>query len=517
MARVRKRQAPLEMTPAEFRGAGHELVERIAGFLQSLPERPVTPGLAPRKVRSRLGGGRAPKKGVPARRLLREASDLLFSSSLFTGHPRFLGYIVASPAPVGALGEMLAAAVNANLGAWTLSPMATEIEAQAVRWIAEMLGYPTTAGGLLTSGGNVANFIGFLAARRAGAPWNVRESGVGSGPGPLCLYASEETHTWVQKAADLFGLGTGAIRFVPTGGDLRIDMQALRSRIRDDRKQGAVPFLVVGTAGTVSTGAVDPLPEMAALCRREKLWFHVDAAYGGFAAKVRGAPPDLAGIALADSVAVDPHKWLYAPLEAGCALVRDRGRLLDAFHYRPPYYQFGDGEADETTNFYELGIQNSRGFRALKVWLGLRQAGQSGYRRMIAEDMRLARLLWRGADRHPELEAGTCELSITTFRYVPQDLGGRGGREEDYLNRLNTELLSRLQQGGEAYLSNAVVAGRFLLRSCVVNFRTDRADIEALPEIVVRVGRRVDRELRPKRPPRRAARGPTKVVRRGEA
>jgi aromatic-L-amino-acid decarboxylase len=507
MAKTRRRQAALEMAAAEFRDTGHELVERVAAFLEGLPDRPVTRGLTPREVRARLGGGRAPQKGLPARRLLSEAADLLFSSSLFTGHPRFLGYIVSSPAPVGALADMLAAAVNPNVGAWSLSPVATEIERQTIRWIAEMLGYPPTAGGLLTSGGNVANFIGFLAARRAGAPWNVRESGVGSGPGPLCLYASEETHTWVHKAADLFGLGTEAIRFVPTDGDLRIDLEALRRKIRDDRRQGAVPFLVVGTAGTVSTGAVDPLPRMAALCRREKLWFHVDAAYGGFAAKVRGAPADLAGIALADSVAVDPHKWLYAPLEAGCALVRDRGRLLDAFHYRPSYYRFGEEETDETTNFYELGIQNSRGFRALKVWLGLRQAGQAGYRRMIAEDMRLARLLWREARRHPEIEVGTCELSITTFRYVPEDLAGRSGHDEDYLNSLNTELLSRLQQGGQAYLSNAVVAGRFLLRSCIVNFRTDRADMRALPEIVARVGRQVDREFRPKAVRRRPSRG----------
>jgi aromatic-L-amino-acid decarboxylase len=496
MAKTGKRRAPLAMTPAEFRGAGHALVDRIAAFLESLPDRPVAPGLSPGELRARLGGGPAPRRGTRARKLLEQTADLLFSGSLFTGHPRFLGYIVSSPAPVGALADMLAAAVNPNLGAWSLSPIATEIEVQTVRWIAEMLGYPTTAGGLLTSGGNVANFIGFLAARRARAPWNVRESGVGARGRTLCLYASEETHTWVQKAADLFGLGTEAIRWVPTDRGLRMDVEALGRRIREDRKLGAIPFLVVGTAGTVSTGAVDPLRRLATLCRREKLWFHVDAAYGGFAAKVPGAPTDLAGIALADSVAVDPHKWLYAPLEAGCALVRDRERLRDAFHYRPPYYRFDDGATEGTTNYYDLGIQNSRGFRALKVWLGLRQAGQAGYRRMIAEDMRLARLLWNEARRHPELEAATCGLSITTFRYVPKDLAGGRLRREEYLNRLNSELLSRLQQGGEAYLSNAVVAGRFLLRSCIVNFRTSRSDIEALPDIVARVGRRVDRDLR---------------------
>jgi aromatic-L-amino-acid decarboxylase len=498
-----RRRSPLEMTAGEFRSAGHSLVNRIAGFLENLPSRPVAPGLSPAQVRARLGGGRVPRRGTSARKLLDRAAELLFANSVFSGHPRFLAYVISSPSPIGALADLLAAAVNPNVGAWSLSPIATEIEAQSVRWIAEMLGYPTTAGGLLTSGGNTANFIGFLAARCAKAPWNVREAGVGATGRRLCLYASTETHTWVQKAADLFGLGTDAIRWIETDGELRIDVSALRRQVRVDREEGAVPFLVVGSAGTVSTGAVDPLPKLAALCRREKLWLHVDAAYGGFAAGIPGAPRDLSGIALADSVAVDPHKWLYAPLEAGCALVRDRSRLQDAFHYQPPYYHFGEEGAEEGINYYDLGLQNSRGFRALKVWLGLRQAGQAGYRRMIADDMKLARLLWRQARRHPELEAGTCGLSITTFRYVPEDLSGRSGRDEKYLNRLNTELLSRLQAGGEAYLSNAIVGGRFLLRSCIVNFRTARADIEALPGVVVRLGRELDRELRPGRARRR--------------
>jgi aromatic-L-amino-acid decarboxylase len=510
MAKAGGRRPPLEMPAAEFRAAGRALVDRVASWLESLPSRRVAPGLSPAQVRSRLGGGPAPRRGRPARALLDEAADLLFSNSVFSGHPRFLAYIVSSPAPVGALADLLSSAVNPNVGAWSLSPIATEIEAQTIRWIAEMLGYPTNAGGLLTSGGNVANFIGFLAARRAQTPWNVRETGVGSPEGRLCLYASTETHTWVQKAADLFGLGTESIRWIDTDRGLRMDTGALSRRIREDRRRGAIPFLVVASAGTVSTGAVDPLPRLAALCRRQKLWLHVDAAYGGFAAKVRGAPPDLAGIALADSVAVDPHKWLYAPLEAGCALVRDRSRLRDTFHYQPPYYHFGEDDADEAINYYDYGLQNSRGFRALKVWIALRLAGQSGYRKMISEDMALARLLWKEARRHPELEAGTCGLSITTFRYVPKDLSGEEARNKDYLNELNTELLSRLQLGGQAYLSNAVVAGCFLLRSCIVNFRTSRADIEALPEIVARLGRQVDEELRP----RTSRKGPSSKSRR---
>jgi len=493
------RQAPLEMTGEEFRAAGHAVVDRLADFLATQSARPVAPSLSPGEVRALLGADGAPELGTAAGPLLEEAARLLLDNSTLSGHPRFLAYVVSSPSPIGALADLMAAIVNPNVGAWDLAPIATEIEAQSVRWIAEMLGYPSDCGGLLTSGGNMANFVGFLAARRARAPWDVRVEGAGPrGAGRLAVYTSAETHTWVHKAADLFGLGTGSIRWVSTDDAQRMDVDALRRQIREDRASGWLPMLVAATAGTVSTGAVDPLPRIAAVCREEGLWFHVDGAYGGFAAVVPGAPEDLRGLALADSVAVDPHKWLYAPLEAGCALVRDRELLRGAFEYRPIYYHLREeGETkDEAINYYQFGPQNSRGFRALKVWLGLRQAGQSGYRRMIADDIALARSLYAEVQRHPELEAFTLGLSVTTFRYVPAELAGNPSRDEEYLDRLNTEILTRLQRGGEVYLSNAVVRGRFLLRSCVVNFRTTAEDIAAVPEIVARVGRQVHQDLK---------------------
>jgi glutamate/tyrosine decarboxylase-like PLP-dependent enzyme len=490
------RGAPLDISAEEFRAAGHGLVDRIADFLGSLSSRPVTPGLSPSEIRKRLGGAGAPEEGQPAGRLLEEAAELLFANSVLTGHPRFLGYIVGAPAPIGALADLLASAVNPNVGTWNLAPMATEIEAQAVRWIAEMLGFPAACGGLLTSGGNMANFVGFLAARRAKAPWPIRSAGLAAkGAVPLCLYASSETHTWLQKAADLFGLGTDAIRWVKAGAGQRMDVGELERLIGEDRAAGRHPFLVVGSGGTVSTGAVDPLPRLAEICRREGLWFHVDAAYGGFATKVPGAPEDLAGLALADSVAVDPHKWLYIPVEAGCALVRDPASLGETFEFQPAYYR-PHREGDEYIDYHAYGMQNSRSFRALKVWLALRQAGQRGYRRMIADDIALAAELFDRVSRHPRLEAGTRGLSITTFRYVPEGIAPGTPAGEKYLDRLNAELVERLQAGGEVYLSNAVVGGRYFLRTCLVNFRTSRRDIEAIPEIVVRAGRTLDGQMR---------------------
>jgi aromatic-L-amino-acid/L-tryptophan decarboxylase len=482
------RDAPLAMDAATFRQVGHRLVDQVAGFLESLPHRPVTHDESPSAIRAALDlDGPLPEAGSDPGPLLEQTARGLFDHSLFNGHPRFFGYITAPPAPIGILGDLLASAVNANVGAWLLSPAASEIESQTVRWIAELIGYPTTCGGLLVSGGNMANFVGFFAGRVARAPWDLRREGVAAGAGRLVVYVSAETHTWIQKATDLSGLGTAAIRWMATDADLRMDVDALRRQIAADERAGDLPFMVVGTAGSVSTGAIDPLAELAAVCRERHLWFHVDGAYGGFAAASDDAPAELAGLALADSVAVDPHKWLYAPLEAGCALVRDPERLRAAFAYHPPYYHF----EERATNFVDFGLQNSRGFRALKVWLALRQAGARGYRQMISDDMRLSRRLAEAVARHPDLELATQALSITTFRFVPPELRDARGTEagERALNQVNEQLLERLQRGGHAFVSNAVVGGRFLLRACIVNFRTGPADVDALPEIVAKAGR----------------------------
>jgi glutamate/tyrosine decarboxylase-like PLP-dependent enzyme len=371
--------------------------------------------------------------------------------------------------------------------------MATEIEAQTVRWLAQFLGYPSGCGGLLLSGGNMANLTCFLAARAAHAGWDVRKQGIAGGP-RLCAYASADTHTWIQKAADIAGLGTEAIRWIGVDKQQRMDLAALGAQYRRDLEQGYQPFLVVGSAGTVSTGAVDPLPDLAAFCQECKLWFHVDGAYGAFATGSESAPADLKGLSAADSVAVDPHKWLYAPLEAGCALVRDPAALRKAFSYHPPYYSF-DLEA---INYFDIGPQNSRGFRALKVWLALQQAGAAAYREMIQDDIALARHLYDIASSHPELEVFTNNLSITTLRYVPPELrAGIGSVEtEAYLNRLNQRLLTCLENSGQVFCSNALIEGKFALRFCIVNFRTSTGDIEAIPPLLVRFGSQTHAELK---------------------
>lgn len=467
------RHSPLDMDPEEFRAAGHQLINQIADFYKALPHAQVTPGQTPSQVRAVLGDAKLPEVPEANDGIVQHAWALLEKHSLHNGHPRFAGYVTSSAAPIGALAELMAAAVNPNVGAWILGPIGTEIEAQCVKWIADFLDYPADCGGVLVSGGTMANFVGFLAARTHACP-SIRAEGVRAAR--LVVYASKETHTWVQKAADMFGLGTNAIRWIPADSQQRMEPAALSHQIQLDRAQGFQPFLIAATAGTVSTGAVDPIRALSAIAKAEGLWLHIDGAYGAPAAALPGADEDLRSLHLANSLAVDPHKWFYAPLEAGCALVKNAQHLPDTFDYSPAYYHF---DADAPLNYYQHGPQNSRGFRALKVWMGLRAAGRQGLIQTIADDIALARQLFDEVQKHPALEALTTGLSITTFRYNPPGVAD--------INTLNERLLDRIQKSGELFLSNAIIDGKFALRACIVNFRTQPADIAAIPRLVLKI------------------------------
>jgi len=483
-----RRHSPIEMDASAFREAGHQLIDEISDFLSSISQYPVTTAPTPRSLQAKLPKG-MPLTGADPTALIKEVWRLMAENSLLNGHPRFWGYITSSPAPVGMLADLLASAINSNCGAFVLSPMATEIEKQTIQWLGELIGYPA-GGGIMVSGGNEANFIGFLAARKAKLNWDIRKLGLQPSQGKWRLYASVETHTWINKAADLFGLGLDSIRWIPIDEDQKMNVSLLEQTIMGDKKDGLIPFLVVGAAGSVGTGTIDPLSEIAAVCKKHDCWFHIDGAYGGFAAALPELKEQFRGFELADSIAIDPHKWLYSPLEAGCTLVKDANSLTDAFSFHPVYYNF-DGE--EETNYYERGLQNSRGFRALKVWLVLRQVGAEGHIRMIREDILLAKRLFDILSQNKEIEVVSQHLSITTFRYKPTDIDG--SIDQEYLNKLNQTLLNRLQSGGEVFPSNAVLNGNFLLRVCIVNFRTSLSDIELLPDIILREGRPIHDQM----------------------
>ena len=488
------RHAPIDIPPERFRSAGHQLIDRIADLLGTMRKRKVTAGRSASEIRKLIkASATVPADGSELEPLIAEVTELLTRHSLYNGHPKFLGYVTSSPAPVGMLADLLAAAVNANVGAWALSPVATEIEAQTIRWIAELLSYPPTCSGVLVSGGNVANYVGIYTALRSVFP---RDSATHT-PERIAravIYASSETHTWIEKAIDMFGLPTDALRSIGVDSSRRLLLEDLKSRLTADLKAGRIPVAVVGNAGTVSTGAIDLLPAMAEVCRQHQVWFHVDGAYGGFAAMIDAVPNDIRGLSQADSVAIDPHKWLYSPLEAGCALVRVPEKHRAAYSYHPPYYHFGE----EATNFVDYGPQNSRGFRALKVWMGLRQVGRRGYERMIGDDIALARELYDHLADDANFEVFTLSLSIVTFRYVPEEHRNRleVSAATEYLNELNKALQARLEVSGELFVSNAVIEDRYLLRACIVNFRTSSKDIAEIPGIISRHGQQMHEELR---------------------
>jgi glutamate/tyrosine decarboxylase-like PLP-dependent enzyme len=488
---MRTGKSHIEIDREEFRKIGYQLIDTLSDFISTIDQKPVTTGETPKEIQQVLGSAQLPEHGLSAAAVVKKASDLLLNHSLLNGHPKFLGYITSSATPIGALADLLAASVNPNVGANILSPMATAIEKQTVKWLAEFIGLSPGYGGLLVSGGNMANFTAFLAARTAKAPKSLKENGLGNTSRDMVLYCSKTTHTWIEKAAVLFGHGSNSIRWIPTHADNKMNNDLLVQAIEADLKSGKKPIMVVGTAGDVSTGVVDHLAGLAAICKTYDLWFHIDGAYGIPAAASPEHKLLFEGMELADSIALDPHKWLYAPLEAGCTLVKNPQHLIDTFSSHPTYYNFSTIDDEPSLNYYEYGLQNSRGFRALKVWMALQQIGKHGYIELINEDIALSRFFFEEANKHPELEAVTQNLSITTLRYVPYGFM----HDETYLNLLNEKLLNVIQLGGEVFLSNAVVFDKYCLRGCIVNFRTSRKDILEIIDIIVREGRELHRQL----------------------
>jgi len=486
------RNSPLEMNSEEFRRIGHELVDSLSSFFKSIEKKKVTTAESAEELQKLIGNLPVPEDGTAPGKILSAATELLLNHSLLNGHPRFFGYITASPAPIGALADLLASSVNPNVGASILSPVATEIEKQTIRWIADLVGLPSHFGGILVSGGNMANFNAFLAARTLKGPKNIKEEGLPGSSRKLLIYCSRATHIWIEKATILFGLGSNSIRWIATENN-RMDIQLLEKTILEDLNNNNLPMMVVGNAGDVSTGATDDLETIALICRRFGIWFHVDGAYGLPAAIIPEMKPLFKGIEEADSIAMDPHKWLYSPLEAGCTLIRDMDLLKQTFSFHPVYYNFSGDDEYQPLNYYEYGLQNSRGFRALKVWLAIQQAGRKGYEKMIAEDIRLSKLLYKLVGENHELEAVTQNLSITTLRYVPE-----ANNDLTYLNELNEALANDLQTGGEAFLSNAIIDGKYCLRACIVNFRTSEEDVVSLIDIIINQGRKIHKKLREK-------------------
>jgi aromatic-L-amino-acid decarboxylase len=498
---VAQRPAPvrdLDWDPKRGRAFADRTADLWQELIERLPTLPVSGRWTAEQVRDAVARP-IPEEPTPDDELFGYLHDLTFDWSAYPGHPRFMAYISGAGTIPGAAADLLAGGINANLGGWQLSPSATEIELSLTRWFAnDVFGLPVGSGGLITSGGAMATFIGLKAARDHRAGWDVRHEGVSAGP-PLALYLSMETHVVSDRAADMLGIGLSNVRHVPVDTDYRMQVDELRERIREDLDAGVKPFAVVGTAGTVSTGAVDPLGQIADVCEEYGLWFHVDGAYGGPAMLAEDLRPLFTGIERADSIAFDPHKWLYTPHSGGCIVVRDMRHLQESFDVYASYTVQDKGYTQHGLDLGRHGPQFSRGFSALKVWVSLLAHGRAAYARRISHDAELARYLGACVQERPEFElAAPVGLSITCFRYVPEGLGGPdGAAREAYLDELNHRLMTEIQLDGRAYISNAILDGRFVLRSCIVNFRTEAEDLDAVLDVAAELGAKLDAELRP--------------------
>jgi aromatic-L-amino-acid/L-tryptophan decarboxylase len=475
----------LDWSPERARQLGEDVVDLWTELLARLPELPVSRDFRADRVRQRLALT-LPEDPMERGDLLEHLRALVLENSIYPGHPGFLAYISGAGTVPGAAADLIAAGLNQNLGPFRLSPGGTTIEEHLTGWLARRFGLPEEAGGQLVAGGAMANLVALKVARDRALGDGARERGVGEGP-PLAFYASTESHVVQARAADVLGLGTAAVRPVPVDEGWRMRTDALADALQRDLEAGARPAAVIATAGTTATGAIDPLPEIAELCESHRVHFHVDACYGGPAVLADDLRPLLEGIERADSIVVDAHKWLYTPLLGGCVLVRERELLPTAFASEASYTWLHE-DARQGVDFAMHGPDFSRSFAALRIWLSLLAHGTTAYGRRISHDAALARYLGELVSEHPDFELMTpVSLSICCFRYAPEALAG----DQEGLDRLNQDLLTALMADGRVYCSNAVLDGRFCLRVCIVNFRTEAVHLELLLEVAGEHGRRL--------------------------
>jgi aromatic-L-amino-acid decarboxylase len=474
---------PSDMSSAEFRKHGYAVIDWIADYLEKPDKWPVLPGVQPGEV-----GGSLPESpplvGEPMDRILDDFKRLIVPGTTHWNHPAFMAYFANSSTGAGVLGEALTAALNVNAMLWQTSPAATELELLTLGWLRQMLGLPSNLFGAIADTASSTTLYALAAAREMRPELRIREDGLAAGTDmrPVFIYCSEEAHSSVDKAVMTLGFGSRALRKIPTDQRLRMDAKALATAINTDRRAGGIPLAVVATVGTTSTTAIDPVPAIADICEREKLWLHVDASYAGIAAILPDMRHVLAGCDRADSLVVNPHKWLFTPMDCSVLYTRRRDLLKRAFQHVPEYLVVS-GE-DGVVNLMDYGIALGRRFRALKLWFVIRHFGVEGLRALISEHIRIAHRLAEWIDADPELERlSDAEFSTVVFRHRPSGLAA------NKLDGHNAAVLEKVNGTREVYLSHTRVRGSYALRIAIGNIHTTEGHVRRAFDLVKEAGR----------------------------
>ena len=460
---------------AEFREVGHRLVDLLADYLDGIEGLDVFPDASPEEL-EQLFAEPLPREGVPLAGVVAELEEKLLPNCTHVGHPGYFGFITPSPLPAGGLADLLASVLNQNPGAWAIGPGSVAMERRVVRWLCDLVGYDEAAGGNLTSGGMMANFIGLKLARDAVSGDRAQHEGVRGG---WAVYTSDERHVAIDKAVDAIGLGRESLRVVPTDDTFRIDLAELEAAIERDRAAGVRPLCLVAMGGSTNTGAADPLAQLRGIADREGAWLHVDAAYGAAMLLSPEGRDVLAGLELADSVAVDPHKWFFAPVDAGAILVRDASRLTRSFGMEPAYLAEELDEAGERYQYFVHGFEQSRRFRALKVWTIFKRYGTAAIGRFVEGNVEQARRLYDLAEADAEFEGAVRPaMSAVCVRYRGADL------DDDTRARLHARVVRRIEEGGRFWITTTRLKGRPWFRVNPVNFRTRLGHMDQLFELL---------------------------------
>ena len=468
----------LDLTPEQFRTLGYRAVDLIAAQLAALPTAPARNPMTD-EARHQLMEQVLPETGTDPADLLEAVGADILPYPMGNISPRFFGWVNSPAAPLGILAEMLAAALNSSVAGGDHG--ATYVEHAVLRWLKTLLGFPESSGALLVSGGSMANLTALAVMRYCKSKGQIRVQGFAAEPMPMVIYTSTQGHSCIEKAVETLGFGHENLRKIPVDADFRIDLAALRAQIEADRAAGLRPVCVAANAGTVNTGAIDSLLELADLCSEFELWFHIDGAYGGIGTLAESVHHLYAGLERADSIAIDPHKWMYAPVECGAVFVRDAQAMRDTFSLVPPYLR--DDKA--LPWFSEFGLQQTRGFRALKLWLTIQQIGRSGYRDLIERDIALAHALQAKIAGRPRFELMAAgPLSISCFRYFPADFPDDVATQ----NTFTRQLVAAVQRDGRVFLTSTDLRSVTVLRACIVNFRTTEADLDMLLDVISEIG-----------------------------